>query len=59
MYADSCKWSKHFFAIFPIPQSAEDDTLKADVLFLKYLFLFFLVHSRFIDVCFAFIIFLI
>jgi hypothetical protein len=33
MYVDSCKWSKHFFAIFPIPQSAEDDTLKADVLF--------------------------
>ena len=31
--ADSCKWSKHFFVIFPIPQSAEDDTLKADVLF--------------------------
>ena len=58
MYADSCKWSKHFFAIFPIPQSAEDDTLKADVLFLK-LFLFYLVHSRFIYVCFAFNIFLI
>ena len=58
MYADSCKWSKHFFAIFPIPQSAEDDTLKADVPFFSKLFLFCLAHSRFIYVCFAFNIFL-
>ena len=40
MYADSCKWSKHFFAIFPIPQSAEDDTLKADVPFFQSYFYF-------------------